>query len=500
MICNKQYLKTISIVFTLFLSMINCNLKIPLKFIQIYNNNETVPSPSTTMRNIVYTKAYAEFEIGTPKQLIQIPLSLNSNDFYIAGNAQYDFSKNPERYNNLKFFNSSYSETCDKVEEKMYNGDNFDYGQYHKDFFYFNDKKVELEFYLPVVLKTVETGGLGLQLWPVEEETTSTINDKRTFLRKMKVLGLINEFYWSVFYNSKDYENKEGFLLIGSLPHTLNTNLGYYKKEYFDSDYLKYIDADIWVDYIQHIIRFDEAYAFEGTNKEKKISEIEFPVTNKRLSTIELNYNIGGIQAPYIFFPYFEKFFEEYISKGECFSDTFSLPKRKYYFYCKNDKNLITKIKQKFPGFNFKSVGLYFNFSLIGDDLFFEKNNYVYLLMFFDSALGNSWIMGRPFLQKYQFFINPDKKNINFYSNSDMMNKNEEKAEETNNNKKSNTILYIIIIVWLIIIIVLGFFLWKYYSEAKNIKKKRANELDDDYDYQQKKDLTGKEYTNPINE
>jgi hypothetical protein len=120
MICNKQYLKAISIVFTLLLSTINCNLKIPLKFIQTYNNNEAVPSPSSIMRNIVYAKAYAEFEIGTPKQLIQIPLSLNSNDFYIAGNAQYEFSENPERYSNLKFYNSTNSKTCDKVEEKMY--------------------------------------------------------------------------------------------------------------------------------------------------------------------------------------------------------------------------------------------------------------------------------------------------------------------------------------------------------------------------------------------
>jgi hypothetical protein len=498
MICNKQYLKAISIVFTLLLSTINCNLKIPLKFIQTYNNNETVPSPSSIMRNIVYAKAYAEFEIGTPKQLIQIPLSLNSNDFYIAGNAEYEFSKNPERYNNLKFFNSTNSKTCDKVEEKMYHGDNFAYGQYHKDFFYFNDKKVELEFYLPVVLNTVESGGLGLQLWPILEETTSTINDKRTFLRKIKMLGLIDEFYWSVFYNSKDYENKEGFLFLGSLPH--NLNLGYYKKEYFDLNYLRNIDADIWVDYIKHIITFDEAYAFEGTNKEKKISEIKFPANNTRLCTIELNYNLGGIQVPYTFFSYFEKFFEEYISKGECFSDRFNAPEKKNYFYCKNDKNLITKIKQKFPGFNFKSVELYFNFSIVGDDLFFEKNNYVYLLMFFDSSSGSKWVMGRPFLQKYQFFINPDKKNINFYSNLDMMNKNGEKVEETNDNNKSNIFLYIIIIVSVIIIIILGFFLWKFYSEAKNIKKKRANELDDDYDYQQKKDLNGKEYSNPINE
>ena len=497
MIHKVKYLKIILIVSTLFLSKINCNLIIPLKFIQIDKINETNPTPSSIMRSIIYRETYAEIELGTPKQLIQIPLTFYSNDFYIADNAKYEFSKYPQRYNNLKFFNSSNSETCDRIEEKQYKGDNFVFAQYYKDFFYFNDQKVELEFYLPIETRKVESGGIGLQLWPRLEETTSTINDKRSFLRKIQKLKLINEFYWSVFYNSKDYKNKEGFLLLGSLPHLLNISLGYYNKEYFNAEYLRYINADYWVDYIEHVFKFDEIYAFEGNNKEKKIEEIQFPETNLRLYKIELNYNLGGIQAPHRFLSYYEKFFEEYISKKECFADVFYDSKKKYFF-CKNDKNLISKIKQNFPGFNFKSNELNYNFDIIGEDLFYEEDNYIYLLMFFDYSSGDNWIMGRPFLQKYQFFINPEKKNINFYYNLDLTNKNGEEDEPKNN---SNFILYIIIVVSLIIIIILGFLFWKYYTEAKNNKRKRANELDDDgYDYVQKKDLNENEYSNPINE
>ena len=172
--------------------------------------------------------------------------------------------------------------------------------------------------------------------------------------------------------------------------------------------------------------------------------------------------------------------------------------KKKYFFYCKNDQNLISKIKQNFPGFNFKSHELDYNYDLVGDDLFVEENNFVYLLMFFPDTSEDSWIMGRPFLQKYQFFINPEKKNINFYSNEGKINAGSEEKQE--NNTKSNIALYIVIIVSVIIILILGFFLWKYYFEAKSLKKKRANELDDDYDYQQKEDLTKKESINPINE
>ena len=493
---TNNFLKGIFLLNILFLSSTNCNLTLPLKFIPVYKVNDT--SPSSIMRNIVYTKAYAEIEIGTPKQLIQIPLSFNSNDFYISDNAKYEFSTNPELYSNLKFFNSDNSETCEKIEEFTYNGDNFDYGQYYKDFFYFNDTKVEMEFYLPIVLKTPESGGIGLQLWPRKEETTSTTNDKKTFLKKLKNQQLIKEYYWSVFYNSKDYKNKEGFLLLGTLPQFLNKDLGYYKKEYFDSQYLRSISADIWVDYIEHKFEFDEVYAFEGKNKEKKILDITFPENITRLKKVELYYNFGGIQAPYRFLDYFVKYFEEYTSRGECFYDYFTLQKKKYFFYCKNDQNLISKIKQNFPGFNFKSHELDYNYDLVGDDLFVEENNFVYLLMFFPDKSEDSWIMGRPFLQKYQFFINPEKKNINFYSNEGKINAGSEEKQE--NNTKSNIALYIVIIVSVIIILILGFFLWKYYFEAKSLKKKRANELDDDYDYQQKEDLTKKESINPINE
>ena len=63
----------------------------------------------------------------------------------------------------IKFFNSTNSKTCEKVEEEEYDGDNFDKSQYYKDIFYFNEKNVELEFYLPKNIKTAESGGIGLE-------------------------------------------------------------------------------------------------------------------------------------------------------------------------------------------------------------------------------------------------------------------------------------------------------------------------------------------------
>ena len=64
---------------------------IPLDFIPVFKFNET--NSSHIMRNVVYTKAYSNIEIGMPKQMIQIPLDFESNDFYISENAENVFLK-----------------------------------------------------------------------------------------------------------------------------------------------------------------------------------------------------------------------------------------------------------------------------------------------------------------------------------------------------------------------------------------------------------------------
>ena len=476
------------IINSLFLT-IKCYIIIPLNFLPVFKINET--TPSLIMRNLVYTKAYTNIEIGNPKQFVQIPLEFESNDFYISQNAKYEFSKKPDKFSDIKFFNCNNSQSCEKIEEKEYLGDNFYSGLYYKDIFYFNNNSSEIEFYLSNDLKNPESGGIGLEFWPEFMDTTSNIDDKRTFLKKLKNKNLINDYYWSVFYNSKDYTKKEGFILLGPLPHELKRNLGYYKKEYFDSNTVKNIEADIWVDLIKYRFTFDEMYAFEGKNKDKKIIDDYLPMNISRTLNVELEFNLGGIQAPYRFFNYFKNFFNESIYKGECFYDNFYVANKKHFFYCKNDKALISKIKQNFPGFNYLSRILDFNFDIIVDDLLVQKGKYIYFLIFFPSTQGDNWIMGRPFLQKYQFIINPDKKFIFFYSNLNP------KSEED----YSRTIILIIVIIGsIIIILIIGYIIWKCFYSLNNSRKKRANELDDEYEYTEKKDSNINEGLAPSDE
>ena len=56
-----------------------------------------------TFSNMIMQQLYAKLEIGTPKQIISIPLELEKNEFYIS---KYESEILNEKYNkfNLKNF------------------------------------------------------------------------------------------------------------------------------------------------------------------------------------------------------------------------------------------------------------------------------------------------------------------------------------------------------------------------------------------------------------
>ena len=501
-------------IFNILLSLSNCQLKIPLKYFPIYKYDNS--SPSLIMQNIILQKLYANFEIGTPKQTIQIPIYFNSNDFFISDNPKSEFGK--ERFSNLKFYGENgESETLDDAEGEegeIFDGDIFGQGFYKKDVFYFNDKKYEMNFYIPFEYEEVESGGLGLQLLPYSDIDTSTPDKEKTFLEKIKNLGLIKDYYFSIFYNSKEYQKEEeGFLLVGSLPHEVNndTDLGLYEKRYFNRTYLKTVKVLVQQNHVSNQFSMDYIYAYEGINKEKVISN--FPFGNDDYLKVKLDYHSGGVKAPTKLEENYKKIFEEYITKEECFSDIF---KKSYnYYYCKKNQEIISKIKNVFPSINFKSNDLNYNFTLEPDDLFVEENEYIFCLLFFEksSVSTNSkiWILGKPFLKKYQFTLNYNENYINFYydtyenkdkedkgdkeketedkekekeekdkSKEDSSSENTNKENKENNGGISTTSLVIIIIVSIIIILLALFLIYKYCLSNRLNNKAKASDIEND--------------------
>jgi len=101
--------------------------------------------------------------------------------------------------------------------------------------------------------------------------------------------------------------------------------------------------------------------------------------------------------------------------------------------------------------------------------------------------------MGKPFLKKYQFSLNFDAKNIFYY----------QKLEQNKETQQSKGIpIYVLIIAIVGTILIVGlivFLVFKFKFGGKCLRRKRANELeDDDYAYTSKEE--GKEQNEKNNE
>ncbi len=426
-------------------------------------------------------KLYVNIDIGTPRKTTQLPLEFYSNDFYIGNDALKEMPK--DRFIDLKYYdtNSSTLENTDTDEYYSINGDIFEFGMYKSDNFYFNNQTYKLDFYLAEKFREVNTGGIGLQLYPSNDIYDSTPTIQKTFLGKLKNNKLIKGYYWSIFYNSNDNKKEEGTLLLGCLPHEFNDSLGSYEKECFNLDNKKSVNFAIPSEFKENKIDMDAVYAYEGSNTEKLIED--FPNGYNDYRRIELDYSSGGVKVPLSLKKYYHRIFEEHISAGNCFNDSFHKNNFNYY-YCKKNNAVLSKIKKIFPKIIFLSRDLIYNFTLDYDDLFVEENGYVFCLLYFKTTTDRIWVLGKPFLRKYFFTFNYDKKDIDFYINS--CKKAEEKPKKT---YISLPVLIIIVIITILVVLTACFLIFKFCLYDKLFRKKRATELDDhDFDYTSKED------------
>ena len=382
----------------------SCYLIIPLTYFPVYKYNNS--SPTEIITNIIFQKVYANIKMGTPSQDVQIPLSFDSNEFYISDNPKADYDSN--KFNELKFYDAKKSSTFFNIGDEIYSGYSFDIGFYSQDIFYFNNQKKEIQFYNPLSFRDVESGGLGMKLEPYTDIYDASLRN-RSFFEIMKKNNFINAYDWSIFYNNTEYKKEEeGFLLLGCLPHEVDSDLGFYKKGSFDEKYLKNVSfLDRRID--EHMFKIDKIIGYYGKNKSNLIDD--FP-SDKNYLNIELDYNLGGIQVPKYLMKYYEKSFENYLDES-CYIETLKIGYN--YFYCKKEDDNIEKIKEKFPGVIFQSEDLNYSFIIEADDLFIEEENYVFCLIYFN-IYTNLWKMGKPFLRKYPFSINYNDKIIKFYN------------------------------------------------------------------------------------
>ena len=249
--------------------------------------------------------------------------------------------------------------------------------------------------------------------------------------------------------------------------------------------------------YEYNSLEFNEKYVVSTLAVERD-KNLKWDIIFKNISLGDNKNNINekevqadlSINYDYVVSPieYFDKiclpFFTTYITEKKC--QIQEIKKSVYTFEIIScDKKLFTIDDiEKFPTIYFYHYEFNFTFELNYNDLFEEINDKIFFLIVKNKGSFNQnlWKLGKIFLKKYQLSFNQDSKTISLYNN--IMKNNDKssipKKEETKFNKD-----YIWIFICLVCL-ALGIYIGTKII-VKN-RKKRANELKDDYDYKIEKE------------
>ena len=467
--------KTINIILLIFIffNIISLTkekyLTIPFKVVYSYE-----PDSFTTLDDYFnywsYISLYGEISVGTPPHKIITKLTFDDYGISVLNKGcDYNISSNDINTTlNLQNSSSSFNQTYDF----FYGYETFYYKSFHdafyaKDIFYFdslshdgkvNDNiKIEnLSFiYSPNDNKQICTYfNIGLKAYCRNLRETSL-----NIIKQLKQFDIINSYDWSIIYdNNMKYPDK-GVFLVGGKPHEYNPEL-FNENDIFGSGSI----SDETMPYFNFIL--NEIYFNSSLNTVEKISITDL-YTVQLIPTYRL---IKGSQD------YERKieiyFFSNFISENKCFKEYKDKENKNSFrtFVCYNKPDIKEELKTKFPILKLKQKNFLYTFELNYDDLFQEKGDKIYFLVWFSSNVQTSWELGHPFTKKYLFNYNSDNKLVSFY--------NKIKNEEDGNNEssKNSYLLKIIIVIILIIVAtVLGFIIGMFFKKKK---KPIAQELE----------------------
>ena len=297
-------------------------------------------------------------------------------------------------------------------------------------------------------------------------------DNELNLVEQLKKNKYTDTYDWSIHYDENNPEN-EGILLIGTQPHNFNPKK-YNENVYFNSVTMSKELYGVW--YIQ----FDKIYFMNNDDQIEITDYRKFSLVHK-LGIIAGTKSYEKLIKTY--------FFDSFISKNKCSVETSKLNSRVYV--CKNNEQIKNELKSKFPPLKMENKAFMKTFELNYDDLFKEKGDKIYFLIYFRYFQTSSWEVGLPFLKKYFFNYNYDSKMIYYYNND------AGKIDNNETEQKVNSKMNIIIILGLIFVVtILGFYLGRKYISLKIIQKISAKELENEFN----KQINENEYKTSIKE
>lgn len=422
---------------------------------------------------------YTLFDIGNPVKKIPIFynfdnsfLSLNSNSKIESVQSTFE----PKKSRTFKKLENNKAEEELKIQmknEQKINKFIFSYENIPED-----DKNV--------------VGCIGLQNF--YQEITNNNFESSNFLYQLKNLGLIDYISFNINYTS----DSKGFVNINIDPDEYSPDLYSDNKKYSAS--VKDIKSNYNGSYLWNL-EFNSIYYI---NDEKKEALINSGISQDKYSAL-LNPLYGLIKGSESYKNIIGKeFFKELIDNNVC---SVSNINNKMFYSCKSNNS--KKIEEKFSTLYFFNQEFNYKFELNFNDLFYKKNDVLYFLIYFEQSSNNDdkyaqiseWILGKPFLQKYQFSFDVEKKNIFFYeSKEESINfkiNNASYVEQLMPSKKLIIISLSLFIIFVFLFCV-SFYIQKTFRKdnikRSNSKDKKYRELEESPDSFNQKDI--KEITN----
>lgn len=459
-----------------------------------YNKNDSYDLMST----IFNSEIYSNLSIGTPKQTLKMILNGNEQTFYITE----------------KTYNHSLSSTYHCANNRdVFFLDNVKSGLKSNDTGYFNIKTKNeiirnetcLNYALVYSVKydfhKLIDGVIGLQL------KIPNYLGIPNFIDNLKSNKFINSYQWVIIYsNMRNYNFNMETNIWNQLLFRKSFGeliIGFNKDEYGDIFNINVENYELRSTHVEKdkdklfwSLFFEDIYLYKEikTNNNNIIindEDINKKHLDKKLTEFltTKEYNIGTKEFQLLIN---EEFFNYYLENNICqtkdiFYD-FSFEKF-FYYMCDNTTGRFI-LENKFPNISFVHRELKYTFELTYQDLFFtdindiQKNKFYFNIIFSKSS-RDKWSLGKPFLKKYFFMFDYDKKLIQFLK---LKSKESKVDKNLTNPNIIVTIQYIIISILVIILIILGVlifflpnsYLGKYIRDKIKKSKKRANELEDE--------------------
>ena len=510
---RKNLILFLSILFSTILAE-NPIIVIPFKINRIPNTKASDFNSTSFIKEYYYRDFYTSLPTGVPSKKILTLLDTHSHMFLFGENYLKKTSLN-EIFDPEKIISKETYDRKKSLSFKNISKFNYEHAELKKAtlcseiFLLYNDILMENQLSigdLEFIIDDDVQDNLHIRLG-LGRILTVDYGGPPHFIQSLLNVGVIKDQSWTFKFTSKN----DGLFILGDEPHKyedVSLDKRYQRKNYFSTFSASSVELHNPIS-----ITAQDVFVYDKNEEEIEIN------TDKNCY---LNYNNGFITSTREYWDYIKKnFFNELFVANICKEelirfntdeDTF----RSYYLISCDKIRLMQEYKNKldtFPTIYFFIFDFNYNFEITKDDVFTEVNNVLYFMIIFQKEIFNNpdlvfWDLGLPFLLKYQFVHNYEKKTVGFYipekeeeepeeeeeeiepsDTTDQKPQEKEKEKEKEKKGGNNDNNYIVIIIFGIIVgiglLIGAFCLGKYMFQQR---KKKANELDENFDYMESND------------